>query len=348
MPRICLPAAVTEVARDDAFPERPVPATRLRPGAASARDPAARARRRRQRPDRPRAVLGAAAAGCGIPVTERSVPVRHGPIRPAVVQRAGPHTGGGARRGARGGADPRRLHYRRDGKTRDRREPHGPRRVLARNDDVAVRRVAPRGGVRRHPWLFRPPDRDASAAAGVALAPARPPRARHRRPGRFLRLAGPCRGGAARGGGAGGDAELRRHRPLDRRGRPAPRRRVSAERAQRAEALTGSPGLFFAEKYGSMIDSIFGVSHSASPSTRPRTLPASSIRMLVGSPSTLKASPKAPVGSRKIFRLARPSLSTKGWTTLVPPRSSDMASTVSLSPRLFCSASSSGISSTHG
>ena len=76
------------------------------------RHSAARAGRRRQRSDRAGALLGAAAARCRVPVAERALSLRHGALRLPVVQRPGPQPAGGVGRGARGGADARRLYRR--------------------------------------------------------------------------------------------------------------------------------------------------------------------------------------------------------------------------------------------
>src|SRR5262245_29836391 len=63
--------------RHESHPVRAVaPAAFGRQGKASG-DPAARARRRWQRPDRAGTVLGAAYAGCRVPVAERTVSLRH-------------------------------------------------------------------------------------------------------------------------------------------------------------------------------------------------------------------------------------------------------------------------------
>ena len=142
--------------------------------------------RRRQRPDRARALLGAAAAGRRVPVAERAVPVRHGALRLPMVQLAGPQPGGGAGRGAGGGADPRRLHRRGTGRSAASPTATGAGRVLARHDDVAVCRPAPRRAGRRHRRLLGPAARAGTAGERAAFAPADPSGSRHRRPARSV------------------------------------------------------------------------------------------------------------------------------------------------------------------
>ena len=135
-------------------------------------DPAARARCRRQRPDRACPLLGAAVARRRVSGAERAVPVRYGALRTSVVQRPGQEPPGGAGGRARRRPDPRRLYRRGACRAQPRRRRSGAGRVFARHDDVALCRAAALPTGRRHPRLFRAAVGAGAVGRGIALASA--------------------------------------------------------------------------------------------------------------------------------------------------------------------------------
>ena len=126
--------------------------------AASARRPAARRRRGRQRSDRPGADAGRTAAARAVRGTGRARAVRHGTLRPPVVQPAGSPAGGDAGRRPADGPAARRLSRRaaRSGIGLDETD-MALRRLLAGHHDVAVRRA--RAAPARWPLSWASPAR---------------------------------------------------------------------------------------------------------------------------------------------------------------------------------------------
>ena len=183
-------------------------------------DPAAWARRRRQRSDRAGALLGAAAARRRVPVAQRAVSLRHGALTAI---------NGSARRIQPGGAcwpacaPPRRSST--PSSTRS-----WPERGLTESElalvgfsqgtmmslFVGLRREKPLAGIVGFSGRLIAPELLASRNPFAAAGAAGP---RHRRPAGAVRLAGRGGKGAHRRRRPGRDADLPRHRPLDRRGR---------------------------------------------------------------------------------------------------------------------------------